>query len=140
MNLRKSKELIGGKLKMSQKTQEMISLDCVELNNQLVNDLCLEDVQVDLNEIDMSLKPQDLLMMDATNLLILDDTKYFSEELLEIIRDSKVIDFEERQAARKAISLEAKLAKIQHDVITVLNKPLNEMFDEFANIIIEKIA
>lgn len=125
---------------MSQKTQEMISLDCVELNNQLVNDLCLEDVQVDLNEIDMSLKPQDLLMMDATNLLILDDTKYFSEELLEIIRDSKVIDFEERQAARKAISLEAKLAKIQHDVITVLNKPLNEMFDEFANIIIEKIA
>ncbi len=125
---------------MSQKTQEMISLDCVELNNQLVNDLCLEDVQVDLNEIDMSLKSQDLLMMDATNLLILDDTKYFSEELLEIIRDSKVIYFEERQAARKAISLEAKLAKIQHDVITVLNKPLNEMFDEFANIIIEKIA
>ena len=140
MNLRKSKELIGGKLKMSQKTQEMISLDCVELNNQLVNDLCLEDVQVDLNEIDMSLKSQDLLMMDATNLLILDDTKYFSEELLEMIRSSKVIDFEERQAARKAISLEAKLAKIQHDVITVLNKPLNEMFDEFANIIIEKIA
>lgn len=125
---------------MSQKTQEMISLDCVELNNQLVNDLCLEEVQVDLNEIDMSLKPQDLLMMDATNLLILDDTKYFSEELLEMIRSSKVIDFEERQAARKAISLEAKLAKIQHDVITVLNKPLNEMFDEFANIIIEKIA
>lgn len=125
---------------MSQKTQEMISLDCVELNNQLVNDLCLEDVQVDLNEIDMSLKSQDLLMMDATNLLILDDTKYFSEELLEMIRSSKVIDFEERQAARKAISLEAKLAKIQHDVITVLNKPLNEMFDEFANIIIEKIA
>ena len=57
-----------------------------------------------------------------------------------MIRSSKVIDFEERQAARKAISLEAKLAKIQHDVITVLNKPLNEMFDEFANIIIEKIA
>lgn len=125
---------------MSQKTQEMISLDCVELNNQLVKDLCLEDVQVDLNEIDMSLKSQDLLMMDATNLLILDDTKYFSEELLEMIRSSKVVDFEERQAARKAISLEAKLAKIQHDVITVLNKPLNEMFDEFANIIIEKIA
>lgn len=125
---------------MSKNAVEKIDLDCVELNNQLVNDLYLEDVQVDLNEIDMSLKTQDLLMIDATNLLILDDTKYFSEELLEMIRSSKIINFEERQAARKAISLEAKLAKIQHDVITVLNKPLNEMFDEFANIIIEKIA
>ena len=125
---------------MSKNAVEKIDLDCVELNNQLVNDLYLEDVQVDLNEIDMSLKTQDLLMIDATNLLILDDTKYFSEELLEMIRSSKIINFEERQAVRKAISLEAKLAKIQHDVITVLNKPLNEMFDEFANIIIEKIA
>lgn len=123
---------------MSSKTAEMQSIDLVEANNLLLNDLNLEDVDVDFDSIDMSLTSQELAMIDCSNLFVLDEVRDFSNELLEMISAGEVSDFIKEEP--KTITIDEKIGKIQQGIMADITMPLNTMFDEFANIIAENIA
>lgn len=123
---------------MSSKTAEMQSIDLVEANNLLLNDLNLEDVDVDFDLIDMSLTSQELAMIDCSNLFVLDEVRDFSNELLEMISAGEVSDFIKEEP--KAVTIDEKIGKIQQGIMADITMPLNTMFDEFANIIAKNIA
>ena len=123
---------------MSSKTAEMQSIDLVEANNLLLNDLNLEDVDVDFDSIDMSLTSQELAMIDCSKLFVLDEVRDFSNELLEMISAGEVSDFIKEEP--KTITIDEKIGKIQQGIMADITMPLNTMFDEFANIIAENIA
>ncbi len=125
---------------MSLKTAEMSAIDCIEANNLLINELSLEDLELDLQNIDMSLTTQDLLMKDSSNIFILSEIRDFSNELLEMISAPQITDLAIEAPEAKIISIDDKIGKIQQEVMADITMPLNSMFDEFANIIVENIA
>lgn len=124
---------------MEFKTAEMAAIDCVEANNILLDELNLEDLELDLSQIDMSLTTQDLLMKDGSNLFMLNEVRDFSNELLEMI-SAPIADFAVEAPKAKVVSIDEKIGRIQQEVMADITSPLNTMFDEFANIIAQNIA
>ncbi len=124
---------------MEFKTAEMAAIDCAEANNILLDELNLEDLELDLSRIDMSLTTQDLLMKDSSNLFMLSEVRDFSNELLEMI-SAPIADFAVEAPRAKVVSIDEKIGRIQQEVMADIALPLNNMFDEFANIIAENIA
>ena len=111
---------------MSSKTAEMQSIDLVEANNLLLNDLNLEDVDVDFDSIDMSLTSQELAMIDCSNLFVLDEVRDFSNELLEMISAGEVSDFIKEEP--KAVTIDEKIGKIQQGIMADITMPLNKYY------------
>lgn len=123
---------------MKFKADEMATKDCTEVNNFLLEELRIEDF--DLSEIDMNLTSHDLLMKDGSNIVMLNEAKDFSSELLEMLVAPQIEDFAIEAPKAKVISIDEKLIKVQQEVMSDITMPLNTMFDEFANYITEAIA
>ncbi len=104
--------------------------DIEKLNNALLEELNLDAIETTPEEY-FSLNSEELFSIDNKNLIILNEMKGYSTELFNLVyKPQKSLPIE---------NLDKNMEIIQRQTISDITQPLNNMFNELAEIVCNSI-
>lgn len=121
---------------MDSKTENLMAIDTNTVANSIMRDIT--DIDAMERMLSTELSSEDLFRIDCAILSSLRDTKDFSKDLLRQLEAGKfetMIEKPEKVTPQRDMFME-----IQRQTMADITQPLQNMFDEMANMVISKLS